>query len=52
MDGSRDPIRDGDWVVLRWARGEALKNVAGRIALVETGESSGPAAYPAYQCMT
>jgi len=45
MDGGRDPIRNGDWVVLRWARGEALKNVAGRIALVETGESSGPAAY-------
>lgn len=45
MEGGKDPIHDGDWIVLRWARGEALKNVLGRIALVETGDDVGEVAY-------
>ncbi|MEO6326299.1 MAG: DEAD/DEAH box helicase family protein [Thermoanaerobaculia bacterium] len=45
MDGGRVPIHDGDWVVMRWARGEALKNVAGKIALVETSELDGASAF-------
>jgi len=38
MDGGSDPIRDGDWVVLRWARGRGLAGVEGRIALVAVGD--------------
>jgi superfamily II DNA or RNA helicase/diadenosine tetraphosphate (Ap4A) HIT family hydrolase/SOS-response transcriptional repressor LexA len=47
MDGGTLPIRDGDWVVLRWARGEALKNLHAtrKVALVETAGSSGDGAY-------
>lgn len=47
MDGGSSPIRDGDWVVLRWARGEALKNLFAtrKVALVETAGSVGDGAY-------
>ncbi|MFN7989465.1 MAG: DEAD/DEAH box helicase family protein [Thermoanaerobaculia bacterium] len=47
MDGGSDPIHDGDWVVLRWARGEALKNLhyTGRPALIENRDASGEAGY-------
>lgn len=38
MDGGREPIRDGDWVVLRWARGLGIGAVLGRVALVEVGD--------------
>ena len=36
MDGGKQPIRDGDWLVLRYARGAALGAVEGRVALVQT----------------
>jgi len=35
MDGGKEPIRDGDWVVMRWARAAGLGAVEGRVALVE-----------------
>jgi hypothetical protein len=35
MDGGKDPIRDGDWLVMRFARGASRDAVAGKIALVE-----------------
>ncbi|HEY8517464.1 MAG TPA: DEAD/DEAH box helicase family protein [Candidatus Binatia bacterium] len=35
MDGGDTPIRDGDWVVLRWARAARFGAVEGRVALVE-----------------
>ena len=38
MDGGAEPIRDGDWVVLEWARSEGLPKVAGRVALVGQGD--------------
>jgi len=41
MDGGKTPIRDGDWVLLRWARGRGLGAVQGRIALVAVGEPQG-----------
>jgi len=34
MEGGPDPIRPGDWVVLRWARGRPLAALEGRVALV------------------
>lgn len=37
MDGGRAPIRHGDWVVMRWARGRGLGAVEGRVALVGIG---------------
>ncbi len=45
MEGGKDPIRDGDWVVMRWARGEALKNLVNRVALVETSDVGGEAGF-------
>ncbi|MBK9087963.1 MAG: hypothetical protein IPL90_02475 [Holophagales bacterium] len=47
MDGGDHPIRDGDWVVLRWARGEALKNLhySSKPALIENRDVSGEAGY-------
>ena len=36
MDGGAKPIRDGDWVVLRHARGVGLAAVAGRVVLVQS----------------
>jgi superfamily II DNA or RNA helicase/diadenosine tetraphosphate (Ap4A) HIT family hydrolase len=35
MDGGVRPIKDGDWVALRWARGLGLGALEGRVALVE-----------------
>ncbi|MGM0559219.1 MAG: DEAD/DEAH box helicase family protein, partial [Myxococcota bacterium] len=34
MAGGEQPIHDGDWVLMRWARGESLQSVLGRVALV------------------
>lgn len=36
MDGGDEPIRDGDWLVLRWQRGASLAEVEGRVALIAT----------------
>ena len=38
MDGGAAPIRDGDWVLLRWARGLGIGAVEGRVALVAVGD--------------
>ncbi len=35
MDGGARPIRDGDWLLMRWARGSSLSAIAGRVALVQ-----------------
>lgn len=44
MDGGREPIRDGDWLVCQWRRDAALADVLGRIACVARG-SDGDASY-------
>lgn len=38
MHGGSDPIRDGDWLVLRLCRGEPLPAVEGRIALLQISD--------------
>jgi superfamily II DNA or RNA helicase len=50
MDGGDEPIRHGDWALMRWARGEPLGKVVGRVALVrhaasDDSETSAPAYY-------
>ena len=45
MDGGRNPIRDGDWVVMRWARSASAAAVDGRVALVATGDPDVGEAY-------
>lgn len=45
MDGGTDPIRDGDWLLFRYARGAGLGAVEGRVALVETGDGQGDAGW-------
>ncbi len=40
MDGGKNPIRDGDWVLLRWARGQGFAALEGQVALVAVGEAS------------
>jgi len=45
MDGGTDPIRDGDWLILKYARGAGLGAVEGRVALVETDDGHGNMAY-------
>lgn len=37
MQGWRSEIRDGDWLVMRWARGLGLSAVQGRIVLLGRG---------------
>lgn len=39
MDGGSEPIRDGDWVVLEWARSAGLPRVEGRVALIARGDA-------------
>ncbi len=41
MDGGKSPIRDGDWVLMKWARGKGLGAVRGRVALVGVGDPAG-----------
>jgi len=38
MDGGKKPIRDGDWVVLEWARGQGLDAVRGNVCLLGRGD--------------
>jgi superfamily II DNA or RNA helicase/diadenosine tetraphosphate (Ap4A) HIT family hydrolase len=45
MDGGVDPIRDGDWLVFKYARGAGLGAVEGRVALVETEGAHGDSGY-------
>ncbi|WP_272425260.1 DEAD/DEAH box helicase family protein [Polyangium jinanense] len=39
MNGGKEPIRDGDWLVLRFARGQSREAMKGKIALVEVPDS-------------
>jgi superfamily II DNA or RNA helicase/diadenosine tetraphosphate (Ap4A) HIT family hydrolase len=42
MDGGDRPLRDGDWAVMRLARGSSASSLAGRVVLVQLpGESFG-----------
>jgi superfamily II DNA or RNA helicase/diadenosine tetraphosphate (Ap4A) HIT family hydrolase len=45
MNGGVDPIRDGDWLVMQYARGVGLGAVEGRVALVETEGAQGDSGY-------
>jgi superfamily II DNA or RNA helicase/diadenosine tetraphosphate (Ap4A) HIT family hydrolase len=45
MAGGDKPIQDGDWLIMRWARGVGIGAVAGRIALVKTPDEHGGYAY-------
>lgn len=38
MQGWRQEIRDGDWLVMRWARGSSLGSLAGRVTLIARGD--------------
>jgi len=38
MQGWKNEIRDGDWLVMRWSRGASLGALAGRVALVARGD--------------
>ena len=39
MAGFREPpIQDGDWLVLRWSRGDRLGAIEGRVSLIARGE--------------
>jgi len=40
MDGGANPIRDGDWLIMRWARAEGVGHVAGRVALVQAPDGA------------
>ncbi|WP_437960496.1 DEAD/DEAH box helicase family protein [Sorangium sp. So ce119] len=35
MDGGRRPVRDGDWLILRFARGASVEAIDGKVALVQ-----------------
>ena len=37
MDGGKEPIPDGTWAVLRWARGRSLSEFEGRWGSSSTG---------------
>ncbi len=43
MDGGKRPIRDGDWMVMRFARSRPAPAMEGRVALVEAYDGAGSA---------
>jgi superfamily II DNA or RNA helicase/diadenosine tetraphosphate (Ap4A) HIT family hydrolase/SOS-response transcriptional repressor LexA len=43
MRGGEQPIRDGDWLVMRYVRGMGVGALSGRIALVQVPDTSGHA---------
>ena len=45
MNGGTDPIRDGDWLVFKYARGAGLGAVEGRVALLQIEDGAGDGAY-------
>lgn len=45
MQGGSKPIHDGDWLLMRFARGAGLGAVEGRVALVQTETDEGAYAY-------
>jgi superfamily II DNA or RNA helicase/diadenosine tetraphosphate (Ap4A) HIT family hydrolase/HKD family nuclease len=38
MDGGVRPLRDGDWAIFAWARGQGLAALDGKVALVAFGD--------------
>ena len=45
MNGGKTPISDGDWLIMRWARGASLSALAGRVALIQTADGHDTFAY-------
>jgi hypothetical protein len=45
MNGGKDPIRDGDWLIFQYARGAGLGAVEGRVVLVQVQDGTGDGAY-------
>jgi hypothetical protein len=45
MDGGKDPLRDGDWAIMRVARSMPASAVENRVVLVETSDDSFGAQY-------
>ncbi|MEO8179809.1 MAG: DEAD/DEAH box helicase family protein [Deltaproteobacteria bacterium] len=45
MKGGKTPIGDGDWLVMKWARGDTLGSLVGRVALVQTPDGHDTFAY-------
>ncbi|MDI3282135.1 DEAD/DEAH box helicase family protein [Polyangium sp. 15x6] len=45
MNGGKEPIRDGDWLVMRFARSASRNAIEGKIALVEVPDSHLGASY-------
>nr|WP_153822551.1 DEAD/DEAH box helicase family protein [Polyangium spumosum] len=45
MFGGKEPIRDGDWLVMRFARGQSREGIKGKIALVEVQDPQLGASY-------
>ncbi|MEY4544388.1 MAG: hypothetical protein RL685_583 [Pseudomonadota bacterium] len=45
MDGGKTPIKDGDWLVMRWDRGASAGSVEGRVVLIETRDAQDTFAY-------
>jgi Peptidase S24-like len=45
MNGGKTPIGDGDWLVMRLARGAGLGSLAGRVVLVQTPDAQDGFAY-------
>ncbi|PTL81528.1 DEAD/DEAH box helicase family protein [Vitiosangium sp. GDMCC 1.1324] len=41
MDGGERPIRDGDWLVMRYARAAGIGAVEGKVALVQVPDPAG-----------
>ncbi|MBN1208210.1 MAG: DEAD/DEAH box helicase family protein [Myxococcaceae bacterium] len=41
MEGGERPIRDGDWLVMRYARGVSASGVVGKVALVQVPDPAG-----------
>jgi superfamily II DNA or RNA helicase/diadenosine tetraphosphate (Ap4A) HIT family hydrolase len=39
MNGGKSPIRDGDWLVMRFARGASYEELDGKVALLELPDS-------------
>lgn len=39
MDGGKSPIRNGDWVIMQWARGLGLDAVADHVCLLARGDA-------------
>jgi len=45
MDGGEQPIRDGDWLVMRYARAARLDALDGRVALIAQRDVGGASVY-------